>query len=83
MILLEQLTGGKIFAGVHERAFAIQVLANGVVIPESLPPALQRLLKGLLTRDHTARWQWREVKAWLEGRFEALPAEHAVATSGS
>ncbi|MDR1662350.1 MAG: DUF4011 domain-containing protein, partial [Azoarcus sp.] len=83
MILIEQLTGGKIFAGIHERAFVIQALARGAPIPESLPPALQMLLKGLLTRDHAARWQWREVSAWLEGRFVEPPAEHVQRTSGA
>ena len=81
MILLEQLTGGGIFAGIHERAFVIQVLSNGISIPDSLSPALQTLLKGLLTRDHRARWQWPQVKAWLEGRFVELAPEHLAFSS--
>lgn len=68
IILLEQSTQGSCFDNVHPHAFLIQVLANGVTLPEHLEPNLRLLLRGLLTRDRHQRWQWPEVQAWLEGR---------------
>ncbi|MDR2209139.1 MAG: DUF4011 domain-containing protein [Azoarcus sp.] len=79
MILLEQLSPDDLFDGIHARAFIIQTLTHGVHIPENLNPSLQNLLRGLLTRDHTARWQWREVQAWLKGEFVPVPPEHTLA----
>lgn len=73
MILLEKLTGGACFEGVNERAFLIHALTNGVVIPEGLDPEIHLLLRGLLVRERTQRWQWNEVKAWLEGNPVELP----------
>ncbi|UCZ85726.1 AAA domain-containing protein [Pseudomonas sp. L5B5] len=74
MILLEQLTQGACFEGVHANAFLIHVLANGVPIPDHLDPGLNLLLRGLLARDRHQRWQWPEVEAWLDGRPVQAPA---------
>ncbi|MBW7983326.1 AAA domain-containing protein [Enterobacillus tribolii] len=84
IILLEQLTHGACFDDVHPHAFLIQVLANGVTLPDNLDPRLRLLLRGLLTRDRHRRWQWPEVEAWLEGRPVAVADEMgAVAGSGA
>ncbi|MFG0459648.1 AAA domain-containing protein [Pseudomonas sp. TYF_15] len=74
MILLEQLTAGACFEGIHANAFLIHVLANGVPIPDDLDPQLNLLLRGLLARDRHQRWQWPEVEAWLDGRPVQAPA---------
>ncbi|WP_411751925.1 AAA domain-containing protein [Serratia sp. (in: enterobacteria)] len=80
IILLEQITQGRCFENIHPHAFLIQVLANGVTLPESLEPQIRLLLRGLLTRDRHQRWQWPEVQAWLDGRPVAVADEaHSAA----
>ena len=80
IILLEQITQGRCFANIHPHAFLIQVLANGVTLPEHLDPQIRLLLRGLLTRDRHQRWQWPEVQAWLDGRPVAVADEaHSAA----
>ncbi|WP_183299733.1 AAA domain-containing protein [Cupriavidus alkaliphilus] len=74
MILLEQLTQGACFEGVNPHAFLIHVLANGVTLPDDLDPSLHLLLRGLLARDRHQRWQWPQVKAWLEGKDVEAPS---------
>ena len=68
IILLEQITRGHCFEQINSHAFLIQILANGVPLPENIDPHLQLLLRGLLTRDRHHRWQWPEVEAWLAGQ---------------
>ena len=74
MILLEQLTGGACFEGIHANAFLIHVLANGVPIPDDSDPHLHLLLRGLLARDRHQRWQWPQVQDWLNGIAVDAPA---------
>lgn len=74
MILLEQLTNGACFAGTNPRAFLIHVLANGVTLPDDLDPQIHLLLRGLLARDRTERWQWEQVQAWLDGKPMDAPS---------
>lgn len=78
MILLEQVTHGRCFEGINPHAFLIHVLANGVALPDDLDPSLHLLLRGLLARDRHARWQWSEVKAWLEGKPVAAPSASQI-----
>ncbi|MEI5997889.1 DUF4011 domain-containing protein [Paraburkholderia bengalensis] len=78
MILLEQLTQGACFEGVNPHAFLIHVLANGVTLPDDLDPSLHLLLRGLLARDRHQRWQWPQVKAWLEGKEVDAPAANTA-----
>ncbi|WP_340617964.1 DUF4011 domain-containing protein [Xenorhabdus entomophaga] len=75
IILLEQLTRGRCFEQVHTNAFLIQVMTHGVTITDDLDENIHILLRGLLTRDRTQRWQWPEVSAWLDGRPMAAPVE--------
>lgn len=65
--LLEHITQGTCFQGIDDRVFLIHALANGIDPPSDLDPSLALLLRGLLTRDHRERWQWAEVRAWLDG----------------
>ncbi len=74
MLLLEQVTRGACFDGVNDQAFLIHVLARGVPIPADLEPTLALILRGLLTPDRRERWQWKEVKEWLEGKAPAAAA---------
>lgn len=78
MILLEQLTHGRCFEGINPHAFLIHVLANGVALPDDLEPSLHLLLRGLLARDRHERWQWPQVKAWLDGAPVAAPSASAT-----
>lgn len=74
MILLEQLTDGRCFEGINPHAFLIHVLANGVALPDDLDPSLHLLLRGLLARDRHQRWQWPQVKDWLDGKPVDAPS---------
>lgn len=78
MILLEQLTQGACFEGVNPQAFLIHVLANGVMLPDNLDPSLHLLLRGLLARDRLQRWQWPQVKAWLDGEDVEAPSANTT-----
>lgn len=75
MITLEIVTAGACFEGVNPQAFLIHVLTKGITVPEGLDPSIERLLKGLLARDHRERWQWNELRAWYAGEFVELPVE--------
>ncbi|HDN2510241.1 TPA: DUF4011 domain-containing protein [Providencia rettgeri] len=73
IILLEQLTQGQCFTQVQDNAFLIQVMTNGVDLPDDLHPNIQLLLRGLLCRDRFLRWQWPQVSAWLQGKPQQAP----------
>ncbi len=74
LILLEMLTQGQCFEGVNDQAFLIHALAGGINLPDNLEPDIDLLLRGLLARDRHERWQWKEVKAWLEGNPPEAPS---------
>lgn len=74
MILLEQVTQGACFEDTHPNAYLIHVLAHGVLLPEDIDPQLELLLRGLLARDRHQRWQWPQVRAWLDGEPVTAPA---------
>ena len=67
VILLELLTAGRDFKGIHERAFLLHLITRGLQVPTDLPPNWQELLKGLLTRDPSLRWNGSQVQRWLAG----------------
>ncbi|WP_037992682.1 AAA domain-containing protein [Teredinibacter turnerae] len=75
MLLLEQVTAGKCFEGINDRAFTIHVITRGIEVPESIPVPLRSLLQGLLARDPLQRWQWEQVNRWLKGEPVDLPLE--------
>ena len=72
MILLGLLTRGECFAGINDQLFLIHVNATGAPIPTGLEPRLELLLRGLLTVDRSERWQWNEVREWLDGKSPAV-----------
>ncbi len=83
IILLEMLTDGKCFEGVHDRAFLLHLVARGVPLPEDLQPRWRNLLEGLLTRDHESRWRSEQALRWVDGENDIPTAyEHATAGGG-
>ncbi len=73
IILLEQLTQGECFAHIQDNAFLIQVMTNGIDLPDDIDSNIQLLLRGLLCRDRFLRWQWPQVSAWLQGHPVQAP----------
>ena len=67
IMLLEKATGGACFEGISDQAFLIHSMAHGVSIPERLDQDVALLLRGLLVRDHQARWKWAEFERWHQG----------------
>jgi primosomal replication protein N'' len=85
VMVLEMLTAGRGFVGVHERAFLLHLVTRGLRVPEDLPGEWKELLKGLLTRDPSQRWGWPQVERWLAGE-RGIPhgyAEESAETSAS
>jgi AAA domain/Protein kinase domain/REase_MTES_1575/Protein of unknown function (DUF4011) len=83
MMLLGLVTRDKCFAGANDQLFLIHVQANGAPIPHGLEPRLDLLLRGLLDVDRTTRWQWKEVREWLNGGTPPVPRRlEGAASSG-
>lgn len=83
MILLEQLSGGELCRDSSPQEFLVGMLTSGVTLPEGLDADIALLLKGLLTRDHRHRWQWNEVRSWLEGGEIAAKTETVRSEAGN
>ncbi len=79
MIVFEQVTYGKCFEDVDEKAFLIHVVTRGVDLPNDLTPMVANLLTGLLAKDPMQRWGWEEVERWLDGELVALPQQSGMA----
>ena len=75
VILLEKLTRGAPFEGISDQAFLMNVVANGADIPADLTDDARLLLRGLLARDRTARWNWEDIDAWAKGEPRSAPEE--------
>ena len=73
MLILEQVTRGECFASADDQTFLITVLTNGAPIPDGLAPRVDALLRGLLSLDRHVRWQWGEVRRWLDGDLPDAP----------
>jgi hypothetical protein len=77
VIVLEALTEGRCFQGVHDKAFLLHLVTRGLQVPDEVTGEWRELLMGLLTRDPSQRWRWPEVGRWLGGergiphRYEA------------
>ncbi|QIF02434.1 AAA domain-containing protein [Roseimicrobium sp. ORNL1] len=80
VMVLEMLTEGRGFLGVHERAFLLHLVTRGLRVPEDLPLEWKELLKGLLTRDPSQRWSWVQVERWLQGE-RGIPHGYAEDSS--
>ncbi len=72
-VILHHVTGGNCFAGIHPSVWRMHVVTSDVPLPDTLPDSIELLLRGLLARDLDRRWQWREIKAWLDGEPVEAP----------
>lgn len=73
MMLLGLITSDQCFQGANDQLFLIHVQGNGAPIPPGLDSRIDLLLRGLLSKDRTARWQWKEVREWLAGESPPVP----------
>ena len=74
VILLEHLSRGDCFAQINDQAFLLSTVTRGITVPPGLNPRLDNVLRGLLARDPSARWQWPQLNRWLEGETVNAPA---------
>jgi serine/threonine protein kinase len=66
IILVEMLTGQNPLQWFGSSKIAgYQIVQGKVPIPDTLPAEWQRLLKGLLERDHYKRWDEARIVRWL------------------
>ena len=75
IVLLEALTLGRCFEGLHDRAFLLSVVAHGLKPPATVPPEWRVLLRGLLTNDPVTRWRTDAVADWLAGNRPIIDAD--------
>ena len=83
LVLLEQWQGPALWEGIHERAWLLQVITEGVVIPATIEPDWRNLLMGLLTRDHSQRWGAEQVQRWLSGDRDIAIHYESAASEGA
>jgi serine/threonine protein kinase len=77
IVLIEILTGQNPLQWFGSSKIAsYQIVQGKVPIPDTLPANWQRLLKGLLERDHYKRWDDARILRWLvENRNSAGPKQ--------
>ena len=80
LLVLQALVGPSFWEGVHEKAWQLQVITDGVVLPDSIPEPWSTLLAGLLTLDPQERWGHEQVVRWLSGDDD-IPIERGERTS--
>jgi hypothetical protein len=85
LLILEWLVGPSFWQGVHQQAWQLRVITDGVTIPDTVTDPWRSLLMGLLTRDPNDRWGHSEVIRWLDGDEEIplLVEEPQVGDQGS
>lgn len=83
LVLLEQWQGPGLWEGIHERAWLLQVITEGVAIPATIEPDWRDLLMGLLTRDHSQRWGAEQVQRWLSGDRDIEIYYESAASEGA
>ncbi|MBF0539449.1 MAG: serine/threonine protein kinase [Nitrospirae bacterium] len=74
MIILELALGRHPFSDLATNVIMYTLATNGVEIPQDIPQDYALLLKGLLTRNPQRRWEYQQVRAWLDGHRDI--AEH-------
>ncbi|HEX6002105.1 MAG TPA: AAA domain-containing protein [Hyphomicrobiaceae bacterium] len=82
IVLLEMLTDGHCFEGVHERAFLLHLVARGITLPDDLTPRWRNLLEGLLTRNHEDRWRAEQALRWADGESD-IPTKRERAAAAA
>ena len=83
LVLLEQWQGPALWEGIHERAWLLHVITEGVAIPAAIEPDWRDLLMGLLTRDHSQRWGAEQVGRWLSGDRDIAIHYESAASEGA
>lgn len=76
LTLLELMVGPDFWQDIHPQAWQLQVISDGVPIPETITDPWRTLLRGLLTRDPQGRWSHSEVIRWLDGDVD-IPLQEA------
>jgi hypothetical protein len=66
-VLLEAAIGSHPLARLSFNEVLREITTRGLQVPDTLPPDLKILLKGLLTRDDRKRWRHAEAQGWLSG----------------
>ena len=82
LVLLELMVGDSLWQDIHPKAWQLQVITDGVLIPESITDSWRTLLQGLLIRDPQSRWSHSEIIRWLDGD-EDIPLEEEVQQGNS
>jgi len=67
VIMLELISGRHPFAGLDSRQINFALATKGIPIPAEIADAWKTLLKGLLTRDFSKRWNEAAINKWLNG----------------
>jgi serine/threonine protein kinase len=70
MIALEILLGGHPFEGLSDAQIIHKLTVGNAEVPDSLDPVWAMMVKGLLTKDDSKRWGWRELSRWLAGDYD-------------
>lgn len=65
--LLHLVTGCDPFAGMTDTQIIKATIADKLVLPDSIPPRIANLIRGLTVKERTERWGYQEVVGWLEG----------------
>ncbi|KJU81289.1 Serine/threonine protein kinase domain protein [Candidatus Magnetobacterium bavaricum] len=68
MIILELTLGRHPFSDLDTNVIMYTLATHGVEIPPGIPPDYALLLRGLLRRNPQQRWEYQQVRAWLDGR---------------
>jgi primosomal replication protein N'' len=77
LVLLELMVGDSLWEDIHPKAWQLQVITDGVLIPDSVTDSWRTLLRGLLIRDPQSRWSHSEIIRWLDGD-EDIPLQEEV-----
>ncbi|MDR3154378.1 MAG: protein kinase [Deltaproteobacteria bacterium] len=80
-VLLECAAGAHPLAGLPVNLVMREICTRGLPVPEGLPPAVETLIRGLLSRDDRSRWRRAQIREFLEGGRPALPTDAPVAGS--
>jgi hypothetical protein len=72
-VLLEAALGSHPLAGFSENMVMMEIVTRGMPVPDGLPPSVDRLVRGLLSRDDRSRFRRKEIREILAGRHVALP----------
>ena len=70
MIVLELITREHLYDGLSDSQIIYKLTGGNVEIPKVIDFGWYMLLKGLLMKDSTQRWKYKEVARWITGTLE-------------